>query len=119
MDGETCARTDGQWADRAARRWPTLARCPAALEWVRVQADLGLAPRTLEAYARGLADYLTVCVREEIDPLNASRAEVARYVRDLVQRPGPRGATILSIDLGSRAGERHPPAALGRRPTLL
>ncbi len=100
MDKEWCAQTDGQWATRAARRWPTLARCPEALEWMRVQADLGLAPRTLEAYARGLADYLTVCGREEIDPLNASRAEVARYVRDLVQRPSPRGATIISIDSG-------------------
>jgi integrase len=100
MEKESCARTAGQWATLAARRWPPLARCPEAFEWVRVQADLGLAPRTLEAYARGLADYLAVCVREEIDPLNASRAEVARYVRDLVQRPSPRGATIISIDAG-------------------
>lgn len=100
MERESCARTDGQWATLAARRWPMLTRCPEALEWMRVQADLGLAPRTLEAYARGLADYLTVCVREDIDPLSAGRAEVARYVRDLVQRPSPRGATIVSIESG-------------------
>lgn len=100
MDGETCGRTDAQWPGEAARRWPMLARCPDALEWVRGQADLGLAPRTLEAYARGLADYLTVCGREAIDPLSAGRAEIARYVRDLVQRPSPRGATIVSIDSG-------------------
>jgi site-specific recombinase XerD len=83
-----------------ARRWPTLAGCSEALEWLRVQADLGLARGTLEAYARGLADYLAVCGRERIDPLNAGRAEIARYVRDLVRRPNPRGATVVAIDSG-------------------
>jgi hypothetical protein len=38
---------------------------------LRIQADLGLAPRTIEAYARGLVDYLPVCEREGIDPLTA------------------------------------------------
>lgn len=100
MDRESCARTDEQWSTLAMRRWPMLARCPEALDWLRIQTDLGLAPRTLEAYARGLADYLTVCIREEIDPLNSGRAEIARYVRDLTERPSPRGATIVSIDSG-------------------
>ena len=84
-----------------ASRWAVLAQCPEAQQWLRVQADLGLAPRTLDAYSRGLTDYLTVCVREEIDPLTAGRAEVARYVRDLIRRPNPRGATIVSIDSGA------------------
>jgi integrase len=100
MERESCGRTDEQWPNLAARRWPMLARYPEALEWLRVQADLGLASRTLEAYARGLADYLTVCVREDIEPLNAGRGEIARYVRDLVQRPSPRGTTVVSIDSG-------------------
>jgi site-specific recombinase XerD len=100
MERESCARTHGEWATLAARRWPTLAHCPEALQWIRVQAELGLAPRTLEAYARGLVDYLTVCRRHEIDPLNAGRAEIARYVRDLVERPSRRGPTIVSIDSG-------------------
>lgn len=101
MERESCARRmDGQWLALAAQRWPMLAQYPEALEWLRVQADLGLAPRTLEAYARGLADYLTVCAREAIEPLSAGRAEVARYVRDLVGRPSPRGAGIVSIDSG-------------------
>lgn len=84
-----------------AVRWPDLARCPEALRWLRVQSDLGLAPRTIAAYARGLADYLAVCVREAIDPLTAGRAEIARYVRDLVRRPHPRGAAVVSIDSGA------------------
>jgi integrase/recombinase XerD len=100
MDGASCARTDGQWPTLATTRWPVLARWPEATTWLRVQSDLGLAPRTLEAYARGLADYLTLCLREGIDPLTAGRAEIARYVRDLVRRPSPRGATIVAIDSG-------------------
>jgi site-specific recombinase XerC len=101
VEKESCARRmDGQWPTVAARRWPLLARYPEALEWLRVQADLGLAPRTLEAYGRGLTDYLTVCAREGIEPLTAGRAEIARYVRDLVGRPSPRGATIVAIDSG-------------------
>ena len=43
MDRESCARTDGQWPTLAARRWPALAGCSEALEWLRVQGDLGLA----------------------------------------------------------------------------
>jgi len=73
-----------------ADRWPVLAACTDALTWLQIQANLGLAPRTIEAYARGLSDYLTVCDCESIDPLTAGRAEIARYVRDLVARPNRR-----------------------------
>lgn len=100
MEKESCARTDERWSSQAARRWPMLVQCPEALEWLRVQADLGLATRTLEAYARGLADYLAVCLREGLNPLTAGRADVACYVRDLTRRPHPRGATIVALDSG-------------------
>ncbi len=43
--------------------WPVLTTCPEALTWLEIQANLGLAPRTIEAYARGLADYFAVCKR--------------------------------------------------------
>jgi hypothetical protein len=39
-----------------AQRWPILQQCPDAVAWLQVQANLGLSPRTLEAYTRGLAD---------------------------------------------------------------
>ena len=47
-------------ADTASlpERWPVLATVPSALAWLRLRADLGLAPRTLDAYARGLSEYL-------------------------------------------------------------
>ena len=85
------------WADR----WPVLGRHERAAEWLRVWADLGRAPRTIDAYARGLAEYLQVCERDGTDPLTASRAQVAAFVRELVSRPGVRGANVVSIDSGA------------------
>ena len=83
-----------------ANRWPVVAACADALAWLQVQADFGLAPRTIEAYARGLTDYLGFCRREGIDPLAAGRAEIARYVRDLRQRPSHRGRNVITFDCG-------------------
>ena len=42
-------------------RFPALATSPPALAWLSMRADLGLAPRTIDAYARGLSEYLTFC----------------------------------------------------------
>jgi len=81
-------------------RWSALSSCPEAVVWLRVQAELGLASRTIEAYARGLADYLAVCQRDGHDPLTAGRAEIARYVRDLAERPNHRGPNVVALDSG-------------------
>jgi integrase/recombinase XerD len=83
-----------------ALRWRVLATCQDAISWLEIQTNLGLAPRTIEAYARGLADYLSVCQREGTDPLTAGRAEIARYVRDLAVRPNRRGPNVVAIDSG-------------------
>ena len=48
-----------------------LGRHERAAEWLRVWTDLGRAPRTIDAYARGLAEYLVMCEREGVDPLAA------------------------------------------------
>jgi len=64
-------------------KWPVLARHEHAAEWLRIWADLGRAPRTIDAYARGLAEYLQVCERDRIDPVAATRAQVGAYVREL------------------------------------
>jgi hypothetical protein len=42
----------GTWADR----WQVLVRHERAAEWLRVWADLGRAPRTIDAYARVLGE---------------------------------------------------------------
>ena len=67
-------------------------------------ADLdrsGAAPRTIDAYARGLAEYLQVCEREGVDPVTANRAHVAVFVRELTSRLSRHGANVVSIDSGS------------------
>ena len=47
---------------------------------------LGLAPNTLDAYARGLDDFLGFCQKANISPVTATRADLARYVGDLRER---------------------------------
>ncbi|MGC1211617.1 MAG: hypothetical protein WA890_10195, partial [Micromonospora sp.] len=64
-------------------KWPVLARHERAVGWLRVWADLGRAPRTIDAYARGLAEFLVLCERDGVDPVTANRAHVAVFVRDL------------------------------------
>ncbi|MEU1631028.1 site-specific integrase [Streptomyces sp. NPDC020096] len=82
-------------------KWPVLGRHERAAEWLQVWTDLGRAPRTIDAYARGLAEYLEMCERENVDPLTANRAHIAVYVRELTSRPSRRGANVVSIDSGS------------------
>lgn len=82
-------------------KWPVLARHEVAAGWLQVWTDLGRAPRTIDAYARGLAEYLVTCEREGNDPLTANRADIAGFVRELTERPSRRGVNVVSIDSGS------------------
>ncbi|MEC4018008.1 hypothetical protein [Streptomyces sp. H27-D2] len=61
-------------------KWPVLGRHERAAEWLQMWSDLGRAPRTIDAYARGLVEYLEMCDRENVDPLTASRSHIAIYV---------------------------------------
>ncbi len=72
---------------------------PAASPWV--WTDLGRAPRTIDAYARGLAEYLLVCERDGIDPVTANRLHVAAFVKDLSTRPNRRGTNVVALDSGA------------------
>jgi len=81
-------------------KWPILGRHARAAEWLQVWADLGRAPRTIDAYARGLAEFLQACERDGVDPLVAGRVEVARFVRDLTSRPSHRGVNVVAMDSG-------------------
>src|SRR6266536_1132543 len=64
-------------------------------------ADLGRALRTIAAYGLGLAEYMEVCEREGVDPVEANRAHIAKYGRELSSRLGQRGANVVSIDSGA------------------
>lgn len=82
-------------------KWAVLGRHDRAVEWLRIWSDLGRAPRTIDAYARGLAEYLEVCEREGSDPLTAGRAQVASFVRELTSRPSRLGPNTVALDSGS------------------
>lgn len=82
-------------------KWPVLGRHERAATWLGVWADLGRAPRTLDAYARGLSEYLLMCERERVDPVTANRSHVAMFVRELTSRPHRRGANVVSLDSGA------------------
>ena len=82
-------------------KWPVLERHERAVEWLGIWADLGRAPRTIDAYARGLAEYLETCERDGIDPLTATRAHVAGFVRELRTRPSRRGGNVVALDSGA------------------
>jgi integrase/recombinase XerD len=82
-------------------KWPVLGRHEQATVWLRIWTDLGRAPRTIDAYARGLAEYLLMCEREDVDPVTANRAHVAVYVRELTSWPHRRGGNVVSIVSGS------------------
>ena len=82
-------------------KWPVLARQAHAAAWLQAWEDLGRAPRTVDAYARGLAEYLELCEREGVDPLAAGRPHVAAFVRVLTTRPHRRGANVVSLESGA------------------
>lgn len=82
-------------------RWPVFGRNEEAASWLQVWSDLGRAPRTIDAYARGLAEYLLLCEREAVDPVTANRAHVAVFVRELTSRPHRRGRNVVSLDSGA------------------
>jgi site-specific recombinase XerD len=86
---------------KIVERWPVLGRYEQAARWLQVWADLGRAPRTIDAYARGLAEFLQVCERDGIDPTAAGRADIAGFVRELTSRPSRWGANVVALDSGS------------------
>src|SRR6266700_4392096 len=68
-------------------RYPFVAAHDFAKTWLRTETLLGLAPNTLDAYARGLDDFLGFCQKASISPATATRADLARYVGYLRGRP--------------------------------
>ncbi len=82
-------------------KWPVLGRHEQAAVWLGIWVDVGRAPRTIDAYGRGLAEYLLMCERERVDPVTANRAHIAMFLRELTSRPHRRGNNVVSIDSGA------------------
>src|SRR5450755_1373341 len=83
-----------------AERWPSLASRSMAVRWLALQVDSGRSPRTVQVYARSLADYLAWCDRAGVEVETAGRAEIAGYLRDLRERPGRHGANVIALTSG-------------------
>jgi hypothetical protein len=61
--------------------WPVLARHERAAEWLRVWADLGRAARTIDAYARGLAEFLELVAAAFADQPGEAVGQVGERVQ--------------------------------------
>ena len=73
-------------------RWshyPRVAAFPDAKAWIEIQHKLLLAPKTIDAYARALNDFLGVCERLEVVASSATRSSIASYVNEMAHRSLP------------------------------
>ena len=73
-------------------RWSLYARVAAlesARNWIEIQRKLLRAPKTIDAYARGLNDFLQVCQRCGVRVESATKGDIASYIEDLATRPRP------------------------------
>ena len=94
------ADMDKQPGEVRWERFPSVAALPEAKQWLGIQSMLGLAHNTVEAYGRGLEDFLRWCARSQVVAGNAGRDDVARYVGDFRQRRGPWGERVVALDSG-------------------
>ncbi len=82
-------------------RFPRLQSSVEGKKWLEIQHMLGLAINTVEAYGRGLEEFLRWCDGAEVQAVDAGRADLASYVGELRSRPGPRGRGVVDIDSGA------------------
>lgn len=88
-------------SEPAWQRYPLVARTPPARAWLQIEADLDHAKNTVDAYGRGLEEYLRFCEGQGIEPTGANRGHVASYVRHLLSRPKGAGAKAVALDSGA------------------
>ena len=86
-------------------KWPVLGRHERAVVWLRVWADLGRAPRTMDAYARGLVIGITRgTTRGHL--ARAALESIAFQVADLLEAVGGDAGIALAelrVDGGAAA----------------
>ncbi len=88
--------TNIQW-----EKYPRTVQVSLARSWLQIQANLGLAPNTIDAYGRAMEDYLCFCYHSTIVAEAATKEHISLYVRDLTSRPNPKGAKVLVFDSGA------------------
>jgi site-specific recombinase XerD len=83
----------------AIPRWdliPRVADHPQGREWLQTLAHLQRAPNTLDAYGRSLETFLTWCVKESVEPVQATKFHVVQY---LAHQGGD--GTLLNLQSGA------------------
>jgi site-specific recombinase XerD len=75
-------------------RYPHLSAAAYARDWLVMRAQFGLAPNTIDAYARSLDSYFSFAASTGVDQEKSTRADVARWVRKLETR-GLANATLI------------------------
>jgi len=54
----------------------------------------------MEAYGRGLNDFLTFCQHTEISVVEATKADIASFVDEMAHRPNPKGDNVRYLHSG-------------------
>ena len=73
-------------SEPAWKVFPLVDRTSHARAWLKIVSDLGRSENTVQAYGRNLEGYLSFCRMSEIKPEDASRADIALFVRYLFSR---------------------------------
>jgi site-specific recombinase XerD len=74
--------TEIQWT-----LYPYVAELDHAKDWLVIQKKLLRASKTIDAYARGLNDFLSVCERSAFRVESATKGDIASYVEEMASRP--------------------------------
>lgn len=85
----------------AVIRWarhPHVAAEDWSRRWLQIQADLGLAQNTVDAYGRGLEEFLCFVKSMEASVLEINRERIAAYIRFLRTKPGHENRNVVTID---------------------
>lgn len=85
-------------------RWgsyPLIAGHTLARALLIIEASLGYARNTIDAYARAREDFFAFCIGQNIIPELATKEHIALWVRVLTSRPHRRGVNVKSIDSGT------------------
>lgn len=82
-------------------RYPAVAQDSWARRWLEDQVLLGLASNTIDAYARGVQEFLAYCEQRQVHAAKATKEDVAQYVGVLRRRPSPRGRNVVLLESGA------------------
>jgi len=83
-------------------RFPLIALHSRARAWLQIQANLGLAHNTIEAYGRALEDYLKFSSNSSLNIEAATQEHISQYVHHLTNKPQLSETNVRRID--SKAG---------------